>query len=95
MSLSEQNPPHRTFHAGRWYWIGGIALLLVIGAAIALSIVVSHAQPIVRERVIETLSTKFKAKVELDEFNVSLLQVKGCEFLETRIRTIMSPEFNR
>jgi hypothetical protein len=74
MSLSEQNPPHRTFHAGRWYWIGGIALLLVIGAAIALSIVVSRAQPIVRERVIETLSTKFKAKVELDEFNVSLLQ---------------------
>ncbi len=74
MSMSEQNPPHTTAHASRWYWIGGIALLLVIGAAIALSIVVSHAQPIVRERVIETLSTKFKAKVELDEFNVSLLQ---------------------
>jgi hypothetical protein len=74
MPFIELRPIPKKNHASRWYWIGGIALLLVIIAAIALSIIVSNAQPIVRERVIETLSTKFKAKVELDDFNVSLLQ---------------------
>jgi hypothetical protein len=74
MPLPDTQLVQKTTAASRWYWIGGIALLLVIVAAIALSIVISRAQPIVRERVIETLSTKFKAKVELDDFNVSLLQ---------------------
>jgi hypothetical protein len=74
MALIELHPIQKKKHASRWYWIGGIALLLLTVAAITLSIVVSHAQPIVRERVIETLSTKFKAKVELDDFSVSLLQ---------------------
>jgi hypothetical protein len=60
-----------------WYWIGGITLLLVVAAGIVLAVIVSRAQPIIRARVIETLSTKFKAKVELDAFNVSLL--KGLE----------------
>ncbi|HEV7513965.1 MAG TPA: hypothetical protein VGO27_19880 [Candidatus Acidoferrum sp.] len=57
-----------------WYWIGGIALVLVAAAGITLGVLVSHAQPIIRERVIETLATKFKSKVELDEFSVSLIQ---------------------
>ncbi len=74
MPLPDTQLVQKTTAASRWYWIGGTALLLVIVAAIALSIVISRAQPIVRERVIETLSTKFKAKVELDDFNVSLLQ---------------------
>ena len=51
--------------------------MLAIAAGIALSIVVSRAGPIIRARVVETLSTKFKAKVELDGFSVSLL--KGFE----------------
>ena len=54
-----------------------MVLLMAIAAVIALSIVVSRAEPIIRARVIETLSTKFKAKVELDGFSVSLL--KGFE----------------
>ena len=44
------------------------------------SIMLSHAEPILRARVIETLSTKFKSQVELDAFHVSLikgLQVSG------------------
>jgi hypothetical protein len=74
MSESEPKPRRKNTHASRWWWIGGIVLLLVVGASVTLGIVVSRAQPILRERVLETLSTKFKARVELDGFNVSLLQ---------------------
>src|ERR1700722_15427877 len=74
MSESEQNPPRKNAHASRWWWIGGIALLLVVAASVTLGVVISRAQPIVRERGMETLSTKFKARDELDTFNVSLLQ---------------------
>src|SRR5580704_11402475 len=80
MSDRKPSPLPNNGRARRWYWIGGIVLLLIIGAAITLSIMVSRAEPIVRARVIETLSTKFKAKVELDSFQVSLLkglQVSG------------------
>jgi hypothetical protein len=58
----------------RWRWIFGIALLsaAILGAIGAL--LVSHAEPILRERVIETLSARFHTKVQLDGFRVSLVQ---------------------
>ena len=43
-------------------------------AVAALSIVVYRAEPTLRARVIETLSTRFKSKVELDAFHVSVIQ---------------------
>jgi hypothetical protein len=61
-------------------WVLASLLILCLIAAIALSIAVRHAEPILRARVIETLSTHFKSKVELDDFHVSLLdglQVSG------------------
>jgi hypothetical protein len=71
-SESTKNPLRRT-HSGLWYWIVGI---FIIAAAIimTLAIVISRAKPIIRARVIETLSVRFKSKVELDDFNVSPLQ---------------------
>jgi hypothetical protein len=77
MAGSGQKTRHSSPRSRLWYWIGGVVLLLAIAAGIALSIVVSRAGPIIRARVMETLSTKFKAKVELDGFSVSLL--KGFE----------------
>ena len=59
---------------GRWRWIVAIAFLLVVIAA-AVGIAVYRAEPILRATVIETLSTRFKNKVELDAFHVSV--VKG------------------
>jgi hypothetical protein len=64
----------------RWHWIVAIglvatAILIVLGAT-----VVSRAEPILRARVIETLSTRFHSKVKLEGFHVSLLrgfQVSG------------------
>jgi hypothetical protein len=58
----------RRSHAWRWI-VGAIALLLAI-AAIGIRLVVSRAEPILRARVIETLSTRFKSRVELAEIHV-------------------------
>ena len=72
-SLSNKKP------ASRWRWIGGIALVLIV-VFTAAGIAISRAEPILRVAVIETLSTRFKSKVELDAFHVSLmkgLQVSG------------------
>jgi hypothetical protein len=79
MSANESNSPGTKKLSRRWYWIGGIVLVL-IGIFIAASIAIYRAEPILHAYVIETLSVKFKGKVELDQFHVSLvkgLQVSG------------------
>ncbi len=58
-------------------WIGIIALISVASAAVAVRLVIAHAEPILRTRVIDTLSNRFHSKVELASFHVSL--VNGIE----------------
>lgn len=61
----------------RWFLAAAVAVLFVAGAV---ALAISHAEPILRARVIETLSTRFEGKVTLDGFHVSLvkgLQVQG------------------
>jgi hypothetical protein len=57
------------------------SILLVIAAIVAVgTVIVRRAEPILRARVIETLSTRFKSRVELDSFHVSAfptLEVSG------------------
>jgi hypothetical protein len=75
----EPNPFPRNTWRTRWRWISGIALLLIVAIAV-LGIVVYRAEPTLRAMMIETLSTRFESKVELDAFHVSLLnglQVEG------------------
>ncbi len=69
---------HKRKH--RWRWIAGIILVTTVIIIVAGAIVVSHAEPILRQRVTETLSARFHSRVELDQFHVSLLrglQVSG------------------
>jgi hypothetical protein len=64
----------------RWRWLGIVLLVLFIGAVIGARLLVSHAEPILRARIIETLSTRFNSRVELAELHVSVmkgLQVSG------------------
>ena len=64
----------------RWQWIGVIACLVLIGAAVGSHLVIVRAQPILRTRVIETLSNRFKSKTELATLKVSVfrgLEVSG------------------
>ena len=54
----------------KWKWIGGIAgvfVLLLIFTSLYLR---THAEPLLRARVIETLTARFHSKVELAEFHV-------------------------
>lgn len=54
-------------------WIGGALLLLLIAAAVAVSVALHHAEPYLRARLLAELEERFDARVELDSFNVSLI----------------------
>jgi hypothetical protein len=58
----------------KWRWIAGIVGLLLIVVAICVRLVISRAEPILRTRVIETLSARFKSRVELGEIHVWIAQ---------------------
>jgi hypothetical protein len=62
--------PTRRRHPHRWRWIAGFFLALLIVAGISIRIVIARAQPILRARVIETLATRFKSRVELADLHV-------------------------
>ena len=59
----------------RWLKVtGGLVAAGVVGLGIAAEYAIHNAGPIVRKRVIETLSAKFDAPVELDRLDISLLR---------------------
>jgi hypothetical protein len=63
-----------------WKWFGVALLLSAATLFVVGKFVLSHAGPIVKGRIIETLSTRFQGKVDLDQFNVSVfhgLEVTG------------------
>lgn len=67
-------------HSKLWKWLGVIVALSILSLFIVAKIVFSRATPILKGRVVETLSTRFKSKVELDNLDVSILhglQVTG------------------
>ena len=64
----------------RWPWIVGFFALLALALTLEARHFLSHAQPILRARVIESLSARFKTKVELSDLDVSIadgLNVSG------------------
>ncbi len=54
----------------RWRWIVGILATFLAVAGISVYIVIARAQAILRSRVIDTLSTRFKSRVELVDLRV-------------------------
>jgi hypothetical protein len=60
---------------GVWTWIFASLLIVVVVLGVIGEMIVHRAAPILKGRVIETLSTRFNSRVELDGFDVSL--VKG------------------
>jgi hypothetical protein len=86
MGAPKPKPTHRLQmvknggHRRRWPWIVGSLVILWISALVVVGHVISRAEPILRARVIETLSARFKTKVELAELHVSAadgLEVSG------------------
>ncbi len=67
-------PALRGRRSRRWRWIAGILLLFFVVAAICIRIAIIRAEPILRTRVIETLTTRFKSQVELASLHVSVIR---------------------
>lgn len=77
VKVSANPTPMKATNALPWKWIGIVVLVLLVGMAVAARIVIARAQPILRTRVIETLSNRFKSKVDLANLQVSV--VNGIE----------------
>ena len=77
VQASAKPTPTKTTRHAPWKWIGIVALVLLVGAGVTGRLVIARAQPILRTRVIETLSNRFNSKVELANLNVSV--VNGIE----------------
>jgi hypothetical protein len=54
-------------------WLGITAIVLSAAAFVTVRWVIARAEPIMRARVIQTLSNRFQSKVELDSFHVSVM----------------------
>ena len=73
MSESQPNSHRTKTPVSRFHWIVGISLLFIVAITVV-GTLIFNARPILRARVVETLSARFKSKVELDAFDVSLVQ---------------------
>jgi hypothetical protein len=73
-----------------WTWIVASLLIAVAVLGVIGEVMVRRAGPILKGRVIETLSTRFNSRVELDGFDVSL--VKGLEVSGNGLRIFPEDE---
>jgi hypothetical protein len=73
MQTSAEHAPKTGRRMRLWKSIGIVALIFLTVALVAVWYMIEHAGPILRARVIQTLSNRFNSKVELAGFQVSLL----------------------
>src|SRR4051794_2313731 len=73
-----------TRRRGVWAWIGISSLIALTTFLIVVEVMIERAGPILKGRVIETLSTQFNSRVELDNLNVSVL--RGLDISGDRLR---------
>jgi hypothetical protein len=73
-----------------WTWIVASLLIAVAVLGVIGEVMVRRAGPILKGRVIETLSTRFNGRVEMDGFEVSL--VKGFEVSGNGLRIFPQDE---
>ncbi len=69
--------PKTTGKRHRWALLGIILCLFLAAGAVAVRLVIDRAEPILRARVIQSLSNRFQGRVELKSLGVSV--VKGLE----------------
>jgi hypothetical protein len=73
-----------------WGWIAVSLLIAVVVLAVIGEVIMHRAAPILKGRVIETLSTRFNSRVEMDGFDVSL--VNGLEVSGSGLRIFPEDE---
>lgn len=83
---SRELPPAQSVkrRRGVWAWVGISLLIALVTFLIVAEVMIERAGPILKGRVIETLSTRFKSKVELNAFHVSVL--RGLEISGDQLR---------
>lgn len=62
----------KSTRTGLWKRVAVVALVAFAALAVAVQVAITRAEPIVRKRIVETLSNRFHSKVELGEFHVSV-----------------------
>ncbi len=87
-SVNEETTAKRK--RGVWGWVAVSLLVALIVLAVIGEVVVHRAAPILKGRVIETLSARFNSRVELDGFDVSV--VKGLEVSGSGLRIFPEDE---
>lgn len=68
---STPGPSHS--RSRRWTALGVVLLLMGVALFLSLDVAMHRAEPILRTRVIQTLSARFDSRVELADFHVSVL----------------------
>jgi hypothetical protein len=77
MPAAQAPNPKQSDRAKLWRWVAIAAVIVVAAAVVGAQLIINRAQPIIRTRVIDTLSNRFHSKVELADFQVSV--IKGIE----------------
>src|SRR5271155_2637902 len=93
LTTDKERQVHRSAVSKRrlvWQWIAVSLLFVVLVLGVIGEVMVHRAAPILKGRVIETLSTRFNSRVELDGFDVSL--VKGLEVSGSGLRIFPEDE---
>ncbi|MFZ1142214.1 MAG: hypothetical protein WAN76_23800 [Candidatus Sulfotelmatobacter sp.] len=70
IAQADSLPMQRRRRSRRWRWIVAILVVFVAVVVVCVRVGITHAEPILRARVIETLSARFKSRVELAELHV-------------------------
>ncbi len=73
----QKQSPEEPGPAKVWKWIAIVAVIFLAAAGVGVRFAINHAQPILRARVISTLSNRFNGRVELASFQVAV--VNGIE----------------
>ncbi|MEI9981461.1 MAG: hypothetical protein WDN23_21210 [Edaphobacter sp.] len=73
-----------------WRWVAASLLIGVIVLVVVGEVMIHRAAPILKKRVIETLSARFNSRVEMDGFDVSL--VNGLEVSGSGLRIFPQDE---
>ena len=84
--VSANDPPRRKprWWRRRWFKVVVVVAIVCVGTLVFVAeYVIRHAEPILRARVVETLSAHFHAPVQLDSLNISL--IKAVELAATGI----------
>ena len=83
--------PPRGKKRRHWPWVLAVFIMMAVAIGLGIRHVIKRAEPILRTRVIETLSARFKSKVELAELHVSVSHGLGVDGKGLKIFGLTDP----